>query len=332
MKIGIHNGSGLGDILMSLPLLYGLKAQGHEVWGIGNNSTRPLYNFLSEQKILAGAKIYQSHSLSAWRKEIRDLDRLLLVGYFGLGLNPLGLFRIGLPVLRPFLSVVQNIREISYMETAWVQTVSSKSPRLPSRPLTYIHCLEKNFGGVFKPETLFFQEDVLKKARLRAEKTISDQGLRAHQYAVLYPATRGDERNIPLELLNEIIRYLSHLGLKLILIGDPSHGGYPPLRDANLIDWRGRRDFEELVGLFSLSRVVFAVDGGLLHLALASRAKTVSFWGPTLPESRVVSNHPYHRPLCRYLPFQPYEGEKITDAQRAEVFNFSIEEIAKAAL
>ena len=110
MKIGIHNGSGLGDILMSLPLLYGLRDAGHEVYGVGNESTRSLYDFLAREKAIAGIKIYQSHSPLSWRREIRDLDIFLLVGYFGYGLNPLGLSRFLLPLLSPFLRFQRLIK------------------------------------------------------------------------------------------------------------------------------------------------------------------------------------------------------------------------------
>ncbi len=331
VKIGIHNGSGLGDILMSLPILYGLKAQGHEVYGVGNESTRGLYDFLVGEKIIAGAKIYQTHSPVSWRREIRDLDQLILVGYFGFGLNPLGLFRLTLPFARLFLHFFQNIKDVRFMETVWVGTSSSKFTTMISRPLSYVGCLEKSFGIAFNPEHIYFEERVLEKARARAEKILSERGLTSRQYAVLYPATSRAEKNMPPVLFKKILEYCLNQGLGIILIGEPAHGDSLSLPDSRVIDLRGRRDFEELVGLLALSQVVFSIDGGLLHLALASRAKTVSFWGATIPDFLVFPNHPYHHPLCRYLAFQPYEGKPVSEARRAEAFDFSADEIARAA-
>ncbi len=314
---------------MALPLIYALKDAGHQVILPSNQAAHPFYEFLAREGIISGISTYRHGSFRSWLEGFGNVDRLILPAGVEFHHHPLLWAIRKRPFFaRAFLRLKMNVKSLEIIPDVYVKGEHSRLS-VSNRAQSYIQWMGR-YGVAFKPETLFFQEDVLKKARLRAEKIIFDQGLRAHQYAVLYPATARSEKNIPLELLNEIIRYFSNSGLKLVLIGDSSHGGYPPLRDANLIDLRGRRDFEELVGLFSLSRVVLAVDGGLLHLALASRAKTVSFWGATIPDSLVMPNHPYHHPLCRYLPFQPYEGEKITDAQRAEAFDFSIEEIVQA--
>ena len=330
MKIGIHNGSGLGDILMSLPLLYGLRDAGHEVYGVGNESTRSLYDFLAKEKVVAGAKIYQSHSPLSWRREIRDLDILLLVGYFGYGLNPLGLARFLAPPLSPFLRFLQGIRKIVYMNTIEVETLSPKIPRIDSRPLSYIRSLEYQFELNFNPDSIFLDETILGRSREKIKPLLSERALEPGKYAVLYPATGSMERNMPESLVNRIAEYCFERKIKLVFVGDLAPKNFGLDAHESVVDWSGRRDFGELAGLFSLSRAVFSIDGGLLYLALASRCPVVSFWSATIPESRITPNHPYHHPLCRYLPFQPYEGKFMSDSKRLEAFNFSKEEIARA--
>ncbi len=330
MKIGIHNGSGLGDILMALPLLYGLRDAGHEVYGVGNESTRSLYDFLAREKAIAGIKIYQSHSPLSWRREIRDLDIFLLVGYFGYGLNPLGLSRFLLPLLSPFLRFFQGVKKIIYMNTIDVETLSPKTPRITNRPLSYIRSLEYQFGLNFNSDSIFLDETILSRAREKIRPLLSERGLEPGKYGVLYPATGSMERNMPEFLINRIAEYCFEQEIKLVVVGDSMPKNFGLDKKDWVVDWSGRRDFGELVGLFSLSRMVFSIDGGLLYLALTSRCPVVSFWGATIPDSRVVSNHPYHHFLCRYLPFQPYEGESISERERDEAFNFSKDEIAKA--
>jgi hypothetical protein len=330
MKLTLYTWSGIGDSLMALPLIYALKSLGHEVILPSNQQALPFYEFLRDQEIISGIASYRHRSVVDWIRAFGNTDKLILPAGVERWQHPLlWALRKGAPAFGPFLRLGLRIKELETIEDVHEKSPSPKLPLASNRAQSYIHWIER-YGLDFKLDWLFFEDRVLLKCRERIQKLLIGKGLEPGEYAILYPATIRAEKNMPEPLVNQIAEYCFERKIKLVFVGDLAPKNLGLDAHESVVDWSGRRDFGELAGLFSLSRAVFSVDGGLLHLALASRCPVVSFWGATIPDALVMPNHPYHHPLCRYLPFQPYEGEIVSDSKRLEAFNFSKQEIERA--
>ncbi len=329
MNVALYAWSGLGDALMALPLLQGLKAAGHDAALAGNESMRPFYNFLAEAGVCGEPLIYQSRTPSSWAARLRDLDILLLPpDAHWKDHKALASFKAAGILARPVLRAALGLKDARFIAEARVKTRSSKAPEAVNLALSYARCLEERFSLPFKKDFLFLPETALERARGEALPRLMEAGFSQEPYAALYRATKGKTRDLPEALIRKISEFCTAKGWRLIEVG--GSGPEAPTPCPGVLDWRGQLNFWELAGVFGRARMVFSIDGGLLHLALACRTKTVSVWGPTIPESRTNPQFSGHYALCRYLPFQPYlDGPQPTNA--AQAFDFSAADIARAA-
>jgi hypothetical protein len=271
------------------------------------------------------------------QKDIANLDCLLLPPELKLH-TFMSRLRQWEPVTSKGLRLVFGIREVLHVEDAKIGSLYLKRD-IVNQALSYQICLENIFNVSPKNEEIYFPNATLRKADFMTRDFISST-FGGRPFVVVYAATWGPReamrRDIPPWLLDVLVEWARLRGIALILVGQKDHGPQIPTSlSLNSVDFRGKRSFLELMGLFRASRLVFAMDGGLLHLALASQAPTVSFWGPTLPESRVVSNHPFHFPMCKYLPFQPYFGDQIPDSEAIQrtkaAFDFDLSAVSQVA-
>jgi ADP-heptose:LPS heptosyltransferase len=332
--------SGIGDALMALPLLRGLRRSGRASFLLGKASSDVFYRFLQEEGVITGFRTYQRHSGSGFRAEWRSWAEAFS-GWELVLLPPrssiaaarreqrlLNLLLRSSALALPVMRLSWGIGRIEYIAEAPTEGIGEAN-----RSLSYRRCLAAGFGVEPEPGDLFFSEETTARCVEAALPWLAAKNLSPGNYAVLYAATQGRERDLPGGLIAKINRLVRDRGLRLALVGDPAHGGeWPADLLAHAADCRGRREFRELLGLLGLSRAVFSVDGGLLHLALAARSpRVVSFWGPSSPRSRVGPDYPQHRALWRDLGFQPCLGRPEAFSRRAEMFDFSDREIAEAA-
>ena len=329
MNTALYAWSGIGDALMALPLLQGLKAGGHRASLAGNEFMRPFYRFLEETGACDAPFLYKSRTPSSWASRLRDLDFLLLPPDVGWKDHPsLAAFKALSAPARPILRAFLGLKDARFIPKARIKTRSSKAPETTNLALSYVRYLEEGFGLPFKEDFLFLPKEALARMQNEAAPALKEAGLAAKPYAAIYRATKGAARNMPEGLIQKIAAFCRSRDLRLVEVG--GQGPDDPAARPDTLDWRGRLNFWQLSGVFNQSRMVFSIDGGLLHLALAARAKVCSFWGPTIPESIVFPAHPFHKPLCRYLPFQPYRGE-TPPPDAAMAFDFSNNDIARAA-
>jgi ADP-heptose:LPS heptosyltransferase len=328
---------GIGDTLMAMPLIQGLQQSGRKVFLLGTEGNKHFYEFLWRENIVSGFRTYQSREIG-FNSCIRSRYDTLK-GWDCLIFPPLNIhwfryqpglvsLQAGIPFLSFLLKPILRTKRFIRVEGIYANRKMRKSIEY-NRMESYMECLEHRFDIPFKEEFLFLPKKVLQKAGELVQDILSHHGLYASRYVVIFPETKGRERNMPASLFSKISEWAHQREFKLVLVGGKSTNSSLQQIYSNTVDLRGNRDFLELIGLFNKSRLVFSVDGGLMHLSLASRAHTVSFWGPTVPESRIAIGHPYHHPLCRNLPFQPCFGNKISEKQYQEMFDFSSNDIAK---
>jgi ADP-heptose:LPS heptosyltransferase len=364
MRVGIFTHSAIGDTMMALPLIQGLRRGGHHVALIGKEQIRPFYEYLERENIISEGITYRSVLLPPsptnggapnskaiitipkgtpirnilgllepkWRLRMGQLDVLLIPWeirrYVRLS------FRLVMEMIpMPILAKLLGVRHLHFIEEATVIPQRLGVPPAINRTVSYIRCLENEFHREFQLDSLFLPDDTLRRAEEKARKLLSSHHLTAGSYAVLYPATQELQRSMPNFLVARIMSCAKRVGLETVLIGSRDHGF--PITGSNVsatIDLRGPLEFEEIFGLMCKSRINLAVDGGLLYMALAVRNPVVSFWGSTIPESRVLQAHPHHHALSRHLTYPRNLHLSKVNSMTEAAFDFSENEIANAVL
>ncbi len=326
--------SGLGDALMAFPLLRGFRNAQGEVFLIGKESARPFYDFLKEWDIISGYRVYSRRSpqglwndLTSWKKAFSGWPQVLLPPRSSLmaaGKNQiiLNALRLSWPLAFPILKTALGIGALSFIDDAFVPGLSSGEA---NRALSYSQCLERKFSLPFEKDFLFFPQTTLSAAEKAARPLLDQLGLKNSAYLVLYPATQAGfqegKRNLPHSLISKILDWAEAQNFSVVAVGSSAHvnSALAPFQ-SRMINFSGEKSFLELIGIFRHSRLAFCADGGLLHLALASRCPVVSFWGPTSPNTFSYPHHPYHRAL-----YKPSRTLSLPDA-----FDFSREDISGA--
>lgn len=332
MKVGIFNYSTLGDTLLALPLINGLRNNSYDVIQIGNNNLSEFYDFLKVNNIINDYKLYVSKDFFSYIN-IHNLDLLLFPPDIN-AVNKMKFLHNNINFLSLFSNFFLKIKKIEFIEDKMIISKSKKVPLTVNLSLSYIYELENKFNIQFRSDYLFFNNDTINKGKEDIDNFFDDNFIDG-DFIVIYAFTKDLSRSMSKELLDKLIRIGNQMNYNIFLVGNKNDYEKYDKFLCNIINFEkdkilnlaGRLTFSELAGLFNKSRFVFSIDGGLLHFSLACRAKTISFWSSTIPESRVYTKHPYHFPMCKYLDFQPFIGEEYTPNQLNLSFDFSDNEI-----
>lgn len=333
MKVGLSTYSSIGDNLLALPLINGLKDNNYDVIQIGNNKIVNFYNYLKIHNIINDYKLYISNDVFSYLN-INNLDILL----FPPNSQREGILKFvydNKKVLSFFSKYILNIKKIEFIESVLVNSKGKKNTSTINLNLSYISKLENAFNIKFKIDYLFFKDSLINEGKKNIKQFFDNNYLDEEDFIIIYAFTKDITRSMTKELLTKLIRIGCENNYRIFLVGNENDGKKYEEFIGNQINFKknkvlnlaGKLTFSELAGLFNKSRFVFSIDGGLLHFSLACKAKTISFWGSTIPESIIYPNHPYHFPMCRYLDFQPFLGESFTQDQISLSFKFTDEEI-----
>lgn len=114
----------------------------------------------------------------------------------------------------------------------------------------------------------------------------------AKSYITIALATAHETKNIPKELLNNIIQYAT---LPVILLGGKTEkllgDELQKMNPQKAINLAGECSLAESAAYVETSKLFIGGDTGLLHIAAALKTPTISIWGATIPEFGVA---PYY--------------------------------------
>jgi ADP-heptose:LPS heptosyltransferase len=164
-------------------------------------------------------------------------------------------------------------------------------------------------------ESYVFPDETLAQCRRRASRVLDRFGINPNgdQLLVIGPFANHPYKQAPLALFQHVVRYAMDRGFPVAMIGASAdtqqaevfHRQFDEPHQARLLNLVGRLEWEETLGLLSSSAVFVSNDSGIMHVSLASRTRTVAFFGPTDPYALVPKSNQYLHPVFLRLPCQP---------------------------
>jgi len=254
--LALHFGA-LGDFILSLPAL-GLLAFGpppRELHLVGRPEWARL--FLDPERI-------------------RDREEGALASLFGPGPGPeLRRWLAGFELAAVF-SAAPADELIRNLESSQVPRII----RVPTRPpgTRAVHVSDWQVGGL-----------VREGFRGPAEPlAFRSPPARPGEYALIAPGSGGQEKRLPLALVEEVLARLNRAGLKVLVTAGPAEGPGFRRELAALAQGFGARlaadpKMAELAGLVAGAGLFVGPDSGVTHLAAALGRSTVAAFGPTDP-------------------------------------------------
>ncbi|MFH2070256.1 MAG: lipopolysaccharide heptosyltransferase II [Elusimicrobiota bacterium] len=285
-KILIIKPSGIGDIVHSLPVLYGLKVLFPESkihWLVFGKFEKILSNIPEIDKIIpwdrsGGVREY-TRIITAVRKERYDLV-----------VDLQGLLRTA---IISFLSggarrvAVSLLRELSWL---FEKPVGKFDPDM--------HAVDRGYavvrhlaGGKALPEPASFIPWIrlTSEEKASAKKLLNEPGVKIDRPLVLFGVTsRGAHKVWPssnfIELINETVKKYDVIPVFLAMKEEAGMvkrvtGGL----DCGFIDLTGKTDLRQACAVLSFCSLVVGNDSSLIHIACALDVPVVGLYGPTNP-------------------------------------------------
>ncbi len=180
-----------------------------------------------------------------------------------------------------------------------------------------------------------FPEAVLEGCRLLAHRLLGRFGIDAvgHPLVAIGPFASHPYKQAPPALFQRVAIHAMNLGLPVAMIGTSADKGQAEAfrrelglsQQAIFVDLVGSLDWEETIGLLALSAVFISNDSGIMHVSLASGTSTVAFFGPTDPYTLIPRTNQLLHPIFLHLPCQPCW-------QKGPIGRFRCPDIKKACL
>lgn len=278
--------TGIGDLLMALPLFGRLRWQFH-VLPVVPSSHLDLVRLLLQDGLLDGYVLAEG----SFRGDRNPLEHVLICRalsrvrpevmlIYG-KLMPAYLARLGL--LRAGRMLVCHPRGASPHATQTVEVCASTG----NQTLDYLQFAER-LGAPAAPARVRLTDGL--KIQLQGA---SQPLVRWPSYAVVSPWTSDPQREAPLGFFRECIEVIVREGgLPVVVTGFPQnrasasdlvHG----FSDQRVKDLIGVTTLQQMLGILAGARFVLTNDGGTLHLARLVGTSVIAAFGPTAPEQRL---------------------------------------------
>ncbi len=285
-KILIIKPSGIGDIVHSLPVLYGLKKLYPEskiYWLIFNRFESILYNINQIDKIISWNRF-------GGIKEYLRIIKLIREEKFDLVIDLQGLLRTG---IISFFSRAKNRIAVSLLrEFSWLfeKPIEKFDPNM--------HAVDRNYRLIKYlssrqpvPEPISFLPwiSITEQEKETAKNLLSGSGVSLDRPLVLFGTTsRGEHKIWPyynfIKLINSMVEKYKilpvFLGMKeeKELINKVISG-----LNHNYIDLTGKTDLRIATAVISFCKLVIGNDSALIHIACALNIPVIGLYGPTNP-------------------------------------------------
>ena len=294
MKILIVKLSAFGDIIHTLPALNDLlqRPDVSEIHWLVDSRYAFVTDIFPEHVRVTAVSLKGSHPMkSAWRaiKRLRkekfdaviDLQGLIKAGVLARAIaspvfgfdrnhlpeNPNALFTSPVTFHPQEQHVVQWYRRIA--SGPFVE----HPERLPERPFDYV------------PPQITLPESVA----AGSSSLLKELGLKAHRYVALNMGGGYATKRLPDTIWHETAKQIIERGLTPLLIWGSKEEQQRAIaiagEDKAMTVMPRRLDTGSLCNLLSACHTLISADTGLLHLAAALNVHTISFWGPTQPDT-----------------------------------------------
>jgi heptosyltransferase III len=116
-------------------------------------------------------------------------------------------------------------------------------------------------------------------------KKLEDINVNVNNFIIFHPSTQYEYKVYPLVLRNELLSYLSKLGLPIIVTGGKSSIDASIKKQLiyiqNVHDFIGETSFEEFIALSELSLGFIGMDTLNMHIAASQNKRIFAIFGPT---------------------------------------------------
>ncbi len=288
MKILVVKPSSLGDVIHALPFLHALKETWPDAevdWVISRNLKGILEgNPLINELILIDKDTWKDmKKVPATISEISGLKKYLQGQEYDMAVDLQGLLRSGLLTYFTRAKIkagFKDAREGSRFFYNKKVTVDSSSHAVEK-------CLEVATAIGAKAGTVTFPIYIDNEYKTGVKDLLGEIG----EYILIVPSARWLSKRWPVEKFASLIKMIS---LPCVIIGSKDDGRLALkiikiVPEANVIDFCGRTDLNELVALTKGAKAVVTNDTGPMHIAAALNRPVVAIFGPTDP----VKTGPY---------------------------------------
>jgi ADP-heptose:LPS heptosyltransferase len=303
--------SGLGDLIMHLPLVTVLK-EDFEVEVVIERTYESFGSFLKAQGILPHyLSCNQAKGLAGFiAKIVFFLTRIDHRSYRYILVYDRPLFTL-LSTLLPSRKVIRYGLMTKTLRGPMGWNAQGKRANQTEAVMDFARYL--SYPAV--NESYAFPDETLAQCRRRASSVLDRFGINPNgdQFLAIGPFANHPYKQAPLVLFQHVVRYAMDRGFPVAMIGasadteraEAFHRELGTPYQARLLNLVGRLEWEETLGLLSSSAVFVSNDSGIMHVSLASRTRTVAFFGPTDPYALVPKSNQYLHPVFLRLPCQP---------------------------
>jgi len=303
--------SGLGDLMMHLPLVTVLKRD-FDVDIVIEESYETFGRFLKEHGILSSYLLCdQSKTLSGFlAKLVFFFTRIDHRSYRYILVYDRPLFSL-LSSILPSRKVIRYglIRKTLRGPMGWSRHARGASQT--DAVMDFARYLSYAAAG----ESFTFPQPVMESCRQRARHLLDRVGIDASggRIVAIGPFAVHPYKQAPLALFQNVARHAMDLGIPVVMIGSSADKGRAEAlrqkldhpEQAVFLDLVGSLDWEETIGLLALSAAFISNDSGIMHVSLASGTSTVAFFGPTDPYALIPRTNQRLYPVFLGLPCQP---------------------------
>jgi len=323
--------SGLGDLVMHLPLVTVLKEE-FEVDIVIDRAYDSFGGFLKAQGILSE---YLSCNQS---KTLRGV--LAKIVFFLARIDPRS-YRYILVYDRPlftFLSCLLPSRKViryGFIRKTLRGPMGWSPYGRPANQTAAVMDFARYLSYPAVERSYTFSQPIMDACRGRARRMLDRFGIdsRSGSLVAIGPFANHLYKQAPFSLFQKVARHAMDLGLSVAMIGSSADKRRAeafrqeldlPHR-ANFLDLVGQLQWEETIGLLGLSAAFVSNDSGIMHVGLACGTSTVAFFGPTDPYSLIPRTTQHLHPVFLGIPCQPCW-------QKGPTGRFRCPEVRKACL
>ena len=321
--------SGLGDLMMHLRLAEILK-QDFEVDLVIDSLYEAVGNFLKEHRIISNFRLCRQSKnlLGLIRKAKLFLMEVEPRAYKHILIYDRPLFTM-MSLLPRYRNAIRYTLLRKRLHGPKGITSVEKNRNQTEAVLDFARSLSYPVNGM----AYTFPPEVVAHCEARAERWLSASGDTHPRKRLISvsPFATHPYKKAPDNLFTAVLRSLMRGGFCTIMIGSqqdiPAAEAFsrPFEGSPRFLNLVGKLSWEETIGILCQSRLFLCNDGGIMHVSLACRTKTVAFFGPTDPYTLVLKSNQHLQPVFLALPCQPCW-------QKGPMGRFRCPEVKKACL
>lgn len=156
-----------------------------------------------------------------------------------------------------------------------------------------IHAIDKNFSLLsplgITPSDRSMRMYITENDRIALGDKVGNLNLDGHYLIGIHPGASSMTRRWPIGRFANVVNELSNkLPCKFFVSGDNSEkdigANLNRLTNGKIYDFTGKLTILELAALLEKAALFICNENGIMHLAVALKTKTISIYGPQLPE------------------------------------------------